>query len=116
MGIFNSNFTTNYLKLYFLESPTLTFTFELEEYLNEVTHFKVIDSALDIQVHGLKFDFKHLFSNKRLNKEFNSEFSAKGMQAFVLFKHVGAIFGPYFHSVFINFLVKVPVGELFDGL
>ena len=93
----------------------LTFNFELEEYQKGVTYFRVIDSALDVQLDGLKFDFKHLFSNKRLNKEFNAEFNAQGMGAFTLFKHVGAIFGPYFHSVFNNFLEKVPVGELFDG-
>ncbi|KAJ3652887.1 hypothetical protein Zmor_018815 [Zophobas morio] len=68
------------------ENPTFTFTFELEEYEKGATYFRVIDSGLDMQAHGIKFDFKHLFSNRHLNKEFNSEMSAKGRQICILFK------------------------------
>ena len=68
-----------------------------------------------MQTQGGKFDYKHFFSNKILNEEFNNAMDAKWEQIFVLFKGFDeAMFAPYFGATFNDFLKKVPVAELFD--
>ncbi|KAJ3660891.1 hypothetical protein Zmor_005319 [Zophobas morio] len=100
---------------YTLVDPTFTFSFELEEYDKSTTYFRVIDSKLDMQLEGIKFGFKQLFSNEILNEEFNSAMSAKWRPLFAHFKQFVAIFAPRFGTIFNDFLKKVPVAELFDG-
>ncbi|XP_063924777.1 uncharacterized protein LOC135138722 [Zophobas morio] len=96
-------------------NPTLSFTIKLEEYEKGATYFRVIDSEFDMKsADRLKIEFKQLFPNRRLNDEFNSALSEKGLQTFELFKHLQVAFAPHFGSVFNNFLEKVPVVELFD--
>ena len=68
-----------------------------------------------MQTQGGKFDYKHFFSNKILNEEFNNAMDAKWEQIFVLFKGFDeGMFAPYFGATFNDFLKKVPVAELFD--
>ncbi|XP_063923798.1 uncharacterized protein LOC135137947 isoform X1 [Zophobas morio] len=95
--------------------PTFTFSFELEEYEKGTTYFRVIDSKVDIQVQGVTFDYKHFFSNKILNEEFNSAMNAKWRQIFAIYKSFEWILAPLFGTIFNDFLKKVPVAELFDG-
>ncbi|XP_063923802.1 uncharacterized protein LOC135137950 [Zophobas morio] len=98
-----------------LVDPTLTLSFELAEYDKGTTFFSVVDSKVDIQMQGIKFDYKQLFSNEILNEEFNCAMSTKWQSVFVLFKNFEAIFAPRFATIFNAFLKKVPVAELFDN-
>ncbi|XP_063923795.1 uncharacterized protein LOC135137944 [Zophobas morio] len=101
---------------YTLVNPTYTFTFELEEYEKGTTYFRVIDSKLDMQAHGLKLDYKQLFSNKILNDEFNSAMNVKWREIFALSKSIDEdVFAPLFGTIVNGFLKRVPVADLFDG-
>ncbi|KAJ3652894.1 hypothetical protein Zmor_018822 [Zophobas morio] len=95
------------------DNPTFTLTIKLEEYDKGDTHFRVIDSNLDVQTEAFRFDFKKLFSNKRLNDEFNSAMNEKGLQIFHIHKPLQAHFAPHFDSLFSSFMEKVPAAALF---
>ncbi|XP_063924993.1 uncharacterized protein LOC135138897 isoform X1 [Zophobas morio] len=96
-------------------NPTFSFTIKLEEYDKGTTYFRVIDSEFDMKTADrFKFEFKQLFSNRRLNDEFNSALSEKGLQVLHTFKHLQVVFAPRFGSIFNSFLEKVPVAELFE--
>ncbi|XP_063923801.1 uncharacterized protein LOC135137949 [Zophobas morio] len=102
--------------VYTLVNPTYTFTFVLEEYEKGTTYFRVIDSKIDAQTQGLKFDYKGLFSNKVLNEEFNNAMDEKWRQIWILFKSFDEVlFAPLFGTIFNDFLKKVPAAELVDG-
>ncbi|XP_063925002.1 uncharacterized protein LOC135138904 [Zophobas morio] len=99
-----------------LENPTLTYTFKLKPYQKDTTYLKVIDTGIDVQVHGMRWNFKQLFRNKRLNEEFNSELTEHGQEVFATYKYLEVTFAPYFGLMLDNLLAKVPLSELFDGI
>ena len=96
-----------------LDNPILTLTIKLEGYEKGDTYFRVIDSNLNVQTEAFRFDFKKLFSNKRLNDEFNSAMNEKGLQIFHIHKPLQAHFAPHFDSLFSSFMEKVPAAALF---
>ncbi|XP_063923797.1 uncharacterized protein LOC135137946 [Zophobas morio] len=98
-----------------LVEPVFTLKFDLQEYERGGTYFKVVGSGFDIQARSFRFDFKKLFSNEGLNREFNSAMTEKGSEIIALFQHVLQIYAPFFGAMFDGFLEKVPVAELFDG-
>ncbi|XP_063924953.1 uncharacterized protein LOC135138859 isoform X1 [Zophobas morio] len=98
---------------FILNNPTFVFTFKLEEYDKGATYFRVIESEFDAQPQDFKLHFKQLFTNKRLNEEFNSALSEKGLQTFHIHKHLQVVFAPHFGSIVNSFLEKVPAAELF---
>ena len=100
----------------YLENPTLTYTFKLKPYQKDTTYLKVIDTGIDVQVHGMRWNFKQLFRNKRLNEEFNSELTEHGQEVFATYKYLEVTFAPYFGLMLDNLLAKVPLSELFDGI
>ncbi|KAJ3652897.1 hypothetical protein Zmor_018825 [Zophobas morio] len=97
-----------------MDNPTFIFTIKLEEYYKGAVYFKAVESELDMnRADGIKYDFKRLFQNRRLNHEFNSAMNEKGLQILGIFKHLQGIFAPHVTSIFNSFLEKVPVAELF---
>lgn len=72
-------------------------------------------TGIDLQARDFVIDYKRLFSNERLNREFNSALVEKSSEIFAMFKHLEKIYAPAFGSMLNGFLEKVPVAELFDG-
>ena len=98
-----------------LDNPTFTFMVKLEEYNKGATYFRVIDFEFDMkEIDRTTINFQQLFTNRRLNDEFNSALSEKGLQTFHIFKHLQVKLTPYFGTIFKSFLEKIPVAELFD--
>ena len=72
-------------------------------------------TGIDLQARDFFIDYKRLFSNERLNREFNSALVEKSSKIFAMFKHLEKIYAPFCGAMFNGFLGKVPIGELFDG-
>ena len=101
-------------ELLILVEPVFTLKFDLQQYEKGGTYFRVVDTGIDLQARGLAFDFK-LFSNERLNREFNSAMTEKGAEIFAACKPLEQVYAPLFGTIFNGFLEKVPVAELFKG-
>ncbi|KAJ3652891.1 hypothetical protein Zmor_018819 [Zophobas morio] len=98
---------------FILNNPTFVFTFKLEEYDKGAKYFRVIESEFDAQPDEFQIYFKQLFTNKRLNEEFNSALCEKGVQSYQVHKHLRVVFAPHFGSIVNSFLEKVPAAQLF---
>ncbi|XP_063924786.1 uncharacterized protein LOC135138733 [Zophobas morio] len=98
--------------------PTFKVVFNLEKYEKENTkYFRALDSFLDIVLDGMTYDFKNIFQEEVLNKEFNRGMNGK-WQNIVGF--LQATFPKFwitlFEQTFNNLLERVPASDLFVGL
>ncbi|CAH1382503.1 unnamed protein product, partial [Tenebrio molitor] len=95
---------------------TLNFTFE--EYTKDnQDYLLVIESKLDSHPESLKFHFGNLFKDEILNDGFNREINQNWKTVFEQFKAI--YFDSYaqgYGNVLNNFLGKVPLIDLFDGV
>ncbi|KAJ3621577.1 hypothetical protein MTP99_003694 [Tenebrio molitor] len=97
---------------------TYTITFTFEEYTKDgKTHLHVIDDNLVMQPQELIFNFENLLEDKELNDGFNRAMNRKWKPIFNdLAPIYVANYGHAYAAIFNNFLSKVPLMELFDGV
>jgi hypothetical protein len=101
-----------------LENVQYRLYFTFEEYTRDNQNYLlVIDSKLASHPESLKFHFGNLFKDEILNDGFNREISQNWK---TVFEQFGAIyFDSYaqgYGNVLNNFLEKVPLIDLFDGV
>jgi hypothetical protein len=94
------------------------FTFTFEDYTKDKqNYFLVIDTKLEMDVQSMTFHFENLFKDKVLNEAFNRELGVKTKKVLDYnFPIYLDSYGQGYQRVFNNFLEKVPLTELFDGL
>ncbi|CAH1382499.1 unnamed protein product [Tenebrio molitor] len=100
------------------KNTTYMFTFTFEDYTKDKqNYFLVIDTKLEMDVQSMTFHYENLFKDKILNEAFNRELDANTKKvleyAFPIYLDS---YGQGYERVFNNFLEKVPLTELFDGL
>jgi hypothetical protein len=97
---------------------TYTITFTFEEYTKDgKTHLHVIDHNLVMQPQELIFNFENLLEDKELNDGFNRAMNRKWKPIFNdLAPIYVANYGHAYAAIFNNFLSKVPLEKLFDGV
>jgi hypothetical protein len=94
------------------------FTFTFEDYTKDKqNYFLVIETKLEMDVQSMTFHFENLFKDKILNEGFNRELDASTKKVLeYTFPIYLDSYGQGYERVFNNFLEKVPLTELFDGL
>ncbi|CAH1379873.1 unnamed protein product [Tenebrio molitor] len=97
---------------------TYTIAFTFEEYTKDgKTHLHVIHHNLLVEPQELIMNFENLFEDKELNDGFNRAMTRKWKPIFNDFVAIYvANYGHAYAAIFNNFLSKVPLEELFDGV
>ncbi|KAJ3618490.1 hypothetical protein MTP99_006473 [Tenebrio molitor] len=100
------------------QNTTYTVTFTFEDYTRDKqNYFLVIDTKLEMDVQSMTFHFENLFKDKVLNEAFNRELDAntKKVLEYTFLIYLDG-YAQGYERVFNNFLEKIPLTELFDGL
>jgi hypothetical protein len=105
-------------KLIILENAQYTLNFTFEEYTKDNQNYLVvIESKVDSHPDSWKFHFGNVFQDETLNDGFNREVNQNWKTVSEEFKAI--YFDSYaqgYGNVLNNFLEKVPVIDLFDGV
>jgi hypothetical protein len=118
MHVSSFDSTKMYFSNVFLENVKSTFTFTFEEYTREgQNHLFVLDSKVEMAPQSMSAHFENLLRDKDLNDAFSREMSLHWKISFGYFAPIYLdSYAQSVGNVFNNFLEKVPVAEIFDGL